>query len=791
MKGQRKYNRIKNKDALKSTKTLVTMPIFIMMITSIFGVLGVVGLQTYNFISIWNIEHIERGDAGIRGRLGLSGLNNTHSSVEITQLTSIAQTIQREFDSYDFCTNATCSSLNSSFLEIGQVVTESGLAFVNLATQVNSLRFVESITDNSTFCYVDTCNTIAEFVIMYAPLINNGTGDRFDNKTEELRIILSNDTFVKQPISDNNVTNSSISVYKINGYNPNSVVITTAPSVTLTTSTKLATNKGGTNLNSTGSNGFLLTTSGVWSVIELLYYNYINFTGAITDSSFITLPNISGSKVSGGIANGVVINDESGILSASTYLYESLGGFNGNAGVYNGYVLWFNGSVSSYGTILRSTLAPETPNYVVTQNGSGILQSEQYLSSALGGTGADSSSWTGFVYLTNGVWNVTGNLYLTTSDFNLTNALVNADFSTSAAISRTKMASGTLNHVIIHTVGGVLSSEALLALIRGGINADSSAWTGITRVNTGVWSASPLVYADISFTDLIVNADISSSAAITRTKIAADTFFPSNVIINSGGGTITGSSALSLSQGGTGATSVGNGFLRHTTGLLSFTVTGTIAYASLDLSNSIVDADFAAIAGTGLAITRTKTASGTANHVVINNGTGYLTSEAQLTPLRGGTGQDFTGQSGVPVVQSGTWSLLTLVLATSYSPALTFGGANTGIVQLITRGKYTRLGSLCMVEIFLILSSKGSATGSARISLPITAVSSTSSGSSGLLGGTLKYNTPSYYLFALTPEPGASTALFRMSGDNNAITTLDNTYFGASTSVQISFTYFV
>lgn len=59
-----------------------------------------------------------------------------------------------------------------------------------------------------------------------------------------------------------------------------------------------------------------------------------------------------------------------------------------------------------------------------------------------------------------------------------------------------------------------------------------------------------------------------------------------------------------------------------------------IAYSKLNLTGSIVNADISASA----AIARAKIAAGTADHVIINAGSGLLSSEAQLNPTRGGTG---------------------------------------------------------------------------------------------------------------------------------------------------------
>jgi hypothetical protein len=57
------------------------------------------------------------------------------------------------------------------------------------------------------------------------------------------------------------------------------------------------------------------------------------------------------------------------------------------------------------------------------------------------------------------------------SKLNLNGSIVNSDIANSAAIARSKLASGTLNHVLINNGDGALSSEAQLAITRGGTGA--------------------------------------------------------------------------------------------------------------------------------------------------------------------------------------------------------------------------------------------------------------------------------------------------------------------------------
>lgn len=89
--------------------------------------------------------------------------------------------------------------------------------------------------------------------------------------------------------------------------------------------------------------------------------------------------------------------------------------------------------------------------------------------------------------------------------------------------------------------------------------------------------------------------------------------------------------------------------------------------ASQTLSNKSIDADTNTITNidnadikTGANIDRNKLASGTASHVLINDGSGILSSEAQLDKTRGGTGVSSTATfptSGVVVTESATQTL--------------------------------------------------------------------------------------------------------------------------------------
>lgn len=54
----------------------------------------------------------------------------------------------------------------------------------------------------------------------------------------------------------------------------------------------------------------------------------------------------------------------------------------------------------------------------------------------------------------------------------------------------------------------------------------------------------------------------------------------------------------------------------------------------------------------------------------------------------------------------------------TYTPVLSFGGATTGITYSIQAGQYVKIGQLVFCQSRIILTSKGSATGQARLSVP-------------------------------------------------------------------------
>lgn len=125
--------------------------------------------------------------------------------------------------------------------------------------------------------------------------------------------------------------------------------------------------------------------------------------------------------------------------------------------------------------------------------------------------------------------------------------------------------------------------------------------------------------------------------------------------------------------------------------------------------------------------------------------------------------------------------------ASTFVPVLSFGGASVGITYGTQSGAYYRIGNLVLFTVHIVLTSKGSSTGSAAITgLPVAAsggwiVNYTVSG-----GGTLK-NVPQANLNAGTS--GASTIYLASVDGTGGFSALADTNFSNITNIYVSGSY--
>jgi hypothetical protein len=198
------------------------------------------------------------------------------------------------------------------------------------------------------------------------------------------------------------------------------------------------------------------------------------------------------------------------------------------------------------------------------------------------------------------------------------------------------------------------------------------------------------------------------------------------------------------------------------------------------------------IAGPAAAATRTMTvpdANFTAARTdAANSFTGDQTlGTGNLIQGTAGKGINFTANANAAGMTS---ELLNWYEEGTWTPALAFGGASTGITYNAQAGTYTRIGRLVHCFARLSLSSKGSASGSATITgLPFTSASNDAS-----LGGNMY---PSLYasmalVTGLNGYIGSSSTTINLGNDGATETgSINATNFTNTTTIYFSVQYYV
>lgn len=108
--------------------------------------------------------------------------------------------------------------------------------------------------------------------------------------------------------------------------------------------------------------------------------------------------------------------------------------------------------------------------------------------------------------------------------------------------------------------------------------------------------------------------------------------------------------------------------------------------------------------------------------------------------------------------------LLTTVPLTVYAPTVGFGGASVGVTYSVQAGAYARLGSMVFFTLDIVLSSKGSSTGSLQIGLPLAVNAGWPTGGLGSMGINVKgvtFSGGSGTYCTCSPSPGNSYLVVR------------------------------
>ncbi len=207
------------------------------------------------------------------------------------------------------------------------------------------------------------------------------------------------------------------------------------------------------------------------------------------------------------------------------------------------------------------------------------------------------------------------------------------------------------------TASPVVTESHSSTLTNKTINGPDNTITNLVNANIGTTAS--IAYTKLNLTGSIVDADVSATAALDASKIANGSVSsvefqyldgvssPIQTQLNAKTSTTLADGKIYLGDASNVAQQVtpSGDVTISNTGVTAITAdsivnadissTAAIAYSKLSLTDAIQNADVSTVA----AIARTKLASGTANHVIINDGSGVMSSEAALDETRGGTAQ--------------------------------------------------------------------------------------------------------------------------------------------------------
>jgi hypothetical protein len=352
------------------------------------------------------------------------------------------------------------------------------------------------------------------------------------------------------------------------------------------------------------------------------------------------------------------------------------------------------------------------------------------------------------------------------------------------------LGTGITNYVSYWSGTNTLSSEAQLAVTRGGTGTDSSGWTGVPYVSAGAWNVSSTVALSRGGTganlsdpnaDRILFWDDSGGAMTWLTpasnlSISGTTLdLASSVQLGANGN--DGILTLFSEQGGTDYTTV------FQPGTQTQNITYTLPVNDGDASQVLVSDGSGVLSWSSVSGVGGVSGTGTNGYVSYWTGTSTLGSEQYLAASRGGTGLNTSGSTGVPYISSGTWS----VDATSLSVAHGGTGATT-LNDLITLSTHTTGNYVASATASGGLVMTGTEGGSLGILLQPSgdALSSTTSSGSGLellsTGVTLLQGCASGEVLAWneTSDVWACTNVGGIGGANTALSNLSSVAINTS-----------
>jgi len=197
-------------------------------------------------------------------------------------------------------------------------------------------------------------------------------------------------------------------------------------------------------------------------------------------------------------------------------------------------------------------------------------------------------------------------------------------------------------------------------------NQTTQSNNGVYVAAAGAWTRAVDMDLAAEFIGAAVFVDegaVNGDTAWVQTTPAPITVGTSNIVFVqfAGAGTYTAGNGLSLTGTQFAVSLATNSGLTFTGNQLDHLLAGTTLSKGASglqvATGGITNTEVAAAAN----IARSKLASGSANHVLINDGTGVMSSEAQLAMTRGGTNASLTAAAGANVYSTATGLALSAV----------------------------------------------------------------------------------------------------------------------------------
>lgn len=247
-------------------------------------------------------------------------------------------------------------------------------------------------------------------------------------------------------------------------------------------------------------------------------------------------------------------------------------------------------------------------------------------------------------------------------------------------ISRSAIDAATPNYVVINNGSGLLSEEAQLAVVRGGLGADASAFTGFLKFNAGVASASAILASEIP---VGINANKIFDGSVGNTQFERLSGVTGNIQVQLDGKV---DENVAITPGtNTKITYDAKGLVTSATGLSASDIPSSIPAVNIALG-SVNDTEFEYLDGVTSPIQAQLTSNSSTG--LLYGGILSIDTNPALFDLSAGSGviTDYTTPSA-PVKTVVTWSAFNAQTITNIGSAqLSYIGINSSgaIVQQTT-----------------------------------------------------------------------------------------------------------